>query len=122
MLLKSIARPAGALSLAVGLLAGCETSPRRTAYADNPLLLNRQPVQVSASTPARDRPAEVAPAGPLTVLPPPAPTQTPAPTNNTFSPVALAQSPADARPVDAPTLPVPVASALPQPLGGEEAS
>jgi hypothetical protein len=122
MLLKSIARLTGTLSLAAGLLAGCYSSPRRTAYADNPLLLNRQPAQVSAATPAKDRPAEVASAAPQTVLPPPVPTAAPGPTTSTFMPAALAQSAAEPKPVDAPTLPVPVASALPQPLAGEEAS
>jgi hypothetical protein len=119
---RSIARLSGTLSLAGGLLAGCETSPRRTAYADNPLLLNRQPAQISAATPAKDRPAEVAAAGPLAVAPPSVPQSTPAPAANTFAPVALTQSPAEPKPADWPTLPVPVASALPQPLAGEEAS
>src|SRR5262249_13925695 len=117
-----IARLTGTLSLAAGLLAGCYSSPRRTAYADNPLLLNRQPAQVSAATPAKDRPAEVASAAPQTVLPPAVPTAAAAPTTSTFMPAALAQSAAEPKPADAPTLPVPVASALPQPLAGEEAS
>ena len=122
MLPKSNARLTGILSLAAGLLAGCYSSPRRTAYADNPLLLNRQPAQVSAATPAKDRPAEVASAAPQTVQPPAVPTAAPAPTTSTFMPAALAQSASEPKPADAPTLPVPVASALPQPLAGEEAS
>jgi hypothetical protein len=119
---SAVARLTGTLSLAGGLLAGCETSPRRTAYADNPLLLNRQPAQVSATTPATERRVEAAPAGPLSVVPPSVPPPTQASTNNTFSPVALTQSPAEPKPADGPGLPVPVASAMPLPLAGEEST
>src|SRR5438094_471516 len=120
---RSSARLTGTLSLTAGLLAGCQTNARRTAYADNPLLLSRQPVQVSPASPATDRPAEIAPAAPLTVLPPPVPvpTLTPTSTGTTFSPVMLTQSAAEAKPADGPTLPIPVASALPQPLASEVA-
>jgi len=118
----SIARLTGALSLTTGLLAGCQTTTRRTAYADNPLLLNRQPVQVAPTTPAADRPAEVASARPQTVVPPPIPVAAAVPVTNSFSPVALTHSTDEPKPADGPTLPVPVASAMPQPLAGEEAS
>jgi hypothetical protein len=119
---NSIARLTGVLSLTTGLLAGCESATRRSAYADNPLLLNRQPVQVSPTTPAADRPVAVASAAPTTVVPPPVPVPAAAPTSSSMSPVALTQSAAEPTPADGPTLPVPVASALPQPLAGEEAS
>jgi hypothetical protein len=63
-------RSGAALVLSAGLLAGCESTPQRTPYADNPLLQARQPLLQPAGAPASD-PTQVAQAGPKTVVVPP---------------------------------------------------
>jgi hypothetical protein len=68
---RRTARTGAALSLAAGLLAGCESGPQRTPYADNPLLQSRQPLLQSPGAPPTDG-TQVAQSGPrMVVVPPP---------------------------------------------------
>jgi hypothetical protein len=60
-----------AFIFAAALVGGCESSPRRTPYADNPLLQSRQPLVQSPSGANAD-PAQVAQGnGRMVVIPPP---------------------------------------------------
>ncbi len=88
----------GAWILTAGLLAGCQSAPRRMPYDDNPLLQSRQPLVQSA--PTSDRLAQIAQAGPQTVVPPPAIAgyQQPAPPG-----FALAKTTYDTTPAQAPS-------------------
>src|SRR5207253_1953270 len=62
---------------------GCQSSPRRSAYADNPLLQSRPPLQQTNS--GNERLNQIAQAGPHTVVPPPATAGA-----TTYTPTALA--------------------------------
>ncbi len=63
-------RTGAALALTAGLLAGCESEPRRTSYADNPLLQARQPLLQSSG--AGSDATQLAQSGPrMVVIPPP---------------------------------------------------
>jgi hypothetical protein len=64
-----ITRTGSALALTAGLLAGCQSSARRSPYADNPLLQTRPPLQQTNA--GNDRLNQIAQAGPRTVVPPP---------------------------------------------------
>jgi hypothetical protein len=66
---RRIVRAGAALGLAAGFVTGCQSSPPRTPYADNPLLQTRQPLL--QTNPGTDRPSQVAQAGPRTAAPPP---------------------------------------------------
>jgi hypothetical protein len=128
-------RTGAALVLATGLAAGCESSPRHTPYADNPLLQARQPLLQPAGTPATDAGTQAVQANPrLVVVPPPGlyqqppsnlasarttPDQaSPSPASPTFSPpapqTATAIPPAPVPPPESVPAPVP-ASAIDAP-------
>jgi hypothetical protein len=82
-------RAAAATALTAGLIVGCESSPPRTTYGDNPLLQARQPLVQSQGAPAAD-PTQVAQSSPRTVVvPPPGLYQRP--------PAGVAASPTDPR-------------------------
>src|SRR5438034_6633973 len=66
-------RAGAALVLTAGLVAGCESSPRRTPYSDNPLLQARQPLLQPQPVAGGEQLAQVAQSGPrMVVVPPPA--------------------------------------------------
>jgi hypothetical protein len=88
-------RAGSTLVLAAGLLAGCQTTPRRPPYADNPLLQTRQPLLQSQA--GGDRLNQIAQSGPQTVVPPPN-LAAPIPT----APVAVSSTPPDSRPTFTP--------------------
>jgi hypothetical protein len=65
-------RAGAALVLTAGLVAGCESSPRRMPYNDNPLLQARQPLLQPQPVPGADPQSQVAQNGPrMVVVPPP---------------------------------------------------
>ncbi|HEY1375143.1 MAG TPA: hypothetical protein VGF55_00025 [Gemmataceae bacterium] len=63
------ARIGAAWVLTAGLVAGCESSPRRTAYADNPLLQARQPLLQPQGVAAAELSAQAG--SRMAVVPPP---------------------------------------------------
>jgi hypothetical protein len=65
-------RAGAAIVLTAGLVAGCESSPRRMPYSDNPLLQARQPLLQPQPIPGTDGQTQVAQSGPrMVVVPPP---------------------------------------------------
>src|SRR5436305_1729996 len=75
-----------AVALTAGLLAGCQSGTRRLPYSDNPLLMSRQPLLQTPNGGSGERLAQIAQAGPRTVVPPPVPLPASPP------PVALART------------------------------
>jgi hypothetical protein len=104
-------------TLAAGLFAGCQAGARRTAYADNPLILSRQPLEAPAEAPGPERLAQFTPLIPRTVAPPPLPASPPP--DQPPPPVTLTKS------VDGPTRPAPAAwtpPEMPRPVTTEAAA
>jgi hypothetical protein len=124
-------RAGAVLVLTAGLAAGCQGTSRRAPYADNPLLLSRQPLTQSAAV--GDRLDQIAQAGPRTVVPPPmyangAPpsndvppspttsvTQTTADTRPLYTPAVTTSTPPATELGGGPVPPLPAAPTLPAP-------
>ena len=95
------AHTGAALVLTAGLLAGCESAPQHTSYADNPLLQARQPLVQAPGSPGSDA-TQVAQSGPRMVVVPPPGLYQPMPTG-----LAGAPTPLPSYPVPKPTYPTP---------------
>src|SRR5688572_24336972 len=111
-------RAGAALALTAGLVAGCESSPRRSPYADNPLVQARQPLLQPHPAEGGEHLAQVAQSGPrMVVVPPPPqyhqPTASVASQTKPDAPPYTPAAPTYSPPVEAvttPTPPVPTAS------------
>lgn len=108
-------RAGAALVLTAGLAVGCESSPRRMPYSDNPLLQARQPLTQPVPIQGADGQTQLAQSGPrMVVVPPPGQYQPNALASRTAADAPYAPAVPKYSPPPQSAAPVPLPPALPQ--------